>query len=155
MGEKEQKDIEAREPVESLEVERKALAEKEEELVQKEKFLTDLQDYLDKREQELADAEKALAKKGPSVALATTEKKPITKEEQKLIDEGCKAYGIDKKHLFASGIDRTGDKPVAVLLTNGGTRVRFAKGDKVEELDPVQVDGISRKKPRHVAGKKK
>jgi len=42
-----------------------------------------------------------------------------------------------------------------VIVTNGGAKVRFKKGDEVEKLAPERVDGISRKKPRYVAGKKK
>ena len=141
MGEKEQKDIEARE---------KALAEKEEELTAKEKFLADLQDYLDKREQELADREKVM----PTVVNASpAEEKPLSKEEQKLIDEGCKAYGIPKEFLFHKRIDR--EKGQVVLVTHGGKKVRYSKGMEVEPLTQVQVDGKPTKKPRHVMGKKK
>jgi len=144
MGDEKIKDLEARE---------KAVAEKEEELVAKEKFLADLQEFLDKREKELADQEKALAGKGPSIAPAEAEEKPLTKDEQKLIDDGCKAYGIDKEYLLKSRIDPHTKE--AILVTHGGAKVRFKKGIEVEILDPVRVDGKPRKKPRVVAGKKK
>lgn len=131
----------------------KALEEKEKELKDKESELAALQEFLDKREAELDAREKALAEKGPSVAPAGSVEKPLTKEQEKLIEEGCKAYGIDKKYLFHSRIDpRTKE---AVLVTAGGKKVRYAKSMEVEPLDPVAVDGISRKKPRHVMGKKK
>ena len=128
----------------------KALAEKEEELAAKEKFLADLQEYLAKREQELTDREKAM----PTVIkVGPAEEKPISKEEQKLIDEGCKAYGIPKEFLFHKRIDR--EKGQVVLVTHGGKKVRYSKGMEVEPLTQVQVDGKPTKKPRHVMGKKK
>ena len=137
---------EKKEPGKDLEAREKALAERDQEI-------KELQEHLDKREAEIAEWEKALAEKGPSVAPAEPTEKPLTKEQEKLIEEGCRAYGIDKKYLFHFRIDpRTKE---AVLVTNGGKKVRYAKGMEVEELDPVAVDGISRKKPRHVMGKKK
>jgi len=114
--------------------------------------LEKLSAHLEEREQALDEREKALRLKGVSVE-AGEKKKPLTKEQEKLIAEGCKAYGIDRKFLFSSGIDpHTG---AAVLVTNGGAKVRFGKGAEVVPLGQVQVDGVSRKKPRHVMGKKK
>lgn len=72
---------------------------------------------------------------------------------QKLIDEACKAYGIDKKYVFSSGYHPETDE--AVIVTNGGAKVRYRKGDKVEPLPAVRVDGIVRKKMRVIAGKKR
>lgn len=114
--------------------------------------LEKLSAHLEGREKALDAREKAIRAKGITVE-AGDEKKPLTKAQEKLIEEGCKAYGIDPQYLFASGIDpHTG---AAVLVTNGGAKVRFSKDEKVVPLDPVRVDGISRKKPRHVMGKKK
>jgi len=126
------------------------LIKKEEELKAKEKYLDDLQKFFEEKEKKMAEREKTLVsvlETGPAA------KKPLSEEDKKLIKEGCTAYGIAEKYLFAAGIDVLTRK--AVLVTNGGTKVRYAKGDKVEKLDPVRVDGISRKKPRYVAGKKK
>lgn len=128
------------------------LAGREAELKEKEDYLNKLEEFLQDKETKLAEREEALAK-APGVPSAKAEKKPLSAAEQKLIDEGCKAYGIAKKYLLASGIDVQTHE--AILVTDGGAKVRYAKGMEVEELDPVRVDGISRKKPRHVAGKKK
>ena len=114
--------------------------------------LEKLKVHLEEREKGLDAREKAIREKGITVE-AGDKKKPLTKAEEKLITDGCKAYGIDRKFLFSSGIDpHTGD---AILLTNGGMKVRFSKDAEVAPLSPVQVDGVSRKKPRHVMGKKK
>lgn len=70
----------------------------------------------------------------------------------KLISEGCKAYGIDKKHVMSAKYDEAAE--TAIILTNGGTRVRFKAGDKVEPLGDIAITGIP--KPRKViAGKEK
>lgn len=68
-----------------------------------------------------------------------------------LVKEACKAYGIDPQHMFASSV-KNGE---VTILTKGGTRVRYKKGDQVERLDPIKVDGIVRKKMRPVTGAKK
>jgi len=127
--------------------------DKTKELEAKAAELSELQDFLDKREAELDAREKALAEKGPSVAPAADEERPLTKEQEKLIEEGCKAYGIGKKYLLKARIDPHTKE--AVLITHGGAKVRFGKGMDAAALDPVRVDGVSRKKPRHLIGKKK
>lgn len=131
----------------------KELEAREKALQEKEAHFEEVQAFLDHKEAELEAREKALAQRGPSVAPASEEKKPLSKAEQKLIEEGCEAYGIPAEHLFASGIDpRTKE---AILVTNGGKKVRYSKDMKVEPLDPVAVDGVPRKKPRYLMGKKK
>ncbi len=63
------------------------------------------------------------------------------KKGKALIDEACKAYGIASKYVFSSRIDEeTGE---AVVLTNGGSKVRFKSGDKVEKLSDIQITGIN------------
>jgi hypothetical protein len=122
-------------------------------LEEKEKELKELEEFLARKEVELDAREKALKERGPSVSKAVEEKKPLTKDQQKLIEDGCKAYGIDARYLDHARIDpRTKE---AVLVTVGGKKVRYARDMEVEKLDPVAVDGISRKKPRHVMGKKR
>lgn len=70
-----------------------------------------------------------------------------------LIAEALKAYGIDAKFMLGSAIDaETGE---AVIVTSGGAKVRYAKGAKVDTLDPVMVDGIIRKKMKPITGAKK
>jgi len=123
---------------------------KEENFKARERDLDERLVWLDNREKDLEKREKALP---PAAAGRFLEKRPISKAGQRLIDEACEAYGIDKKHVLDSNFyPETGE---AVIVTNGGAKVRFKKGDEVEKLAPERVDGISRKKPRYVAGKKK
>lgn len=80
------------------------------------------------------------------------EKKDTAKQ---MIDEACKAYGIDPKYVFASNYYP--DKGEAVILTRGGSKVRWKKGQEVTPLDSVSITGINPKwKDRKViAGKAK
>lgn len=97
----------------------------------------------------MADNKKDEVKdKGPENTKPKEEKK-----DEAIIKEACKAYKIDPKYVLASNFYP--EKGEAVIVTYGGAKVRYKKGDEVEPLDPVRVDGISRKKPRYVAGKKK
>lgn len=80
------------------------------------------------------------------------EEKKEEKKAQAIIDEAAKAYGIAPEYIFSSKCcPETGE---AVIVTHGGAKVKFCKGDKPDPLDPVQVDGIIRKKMRPVTGKK-
>ena len=72
--------------------------------------------------------------------------------DDKLLKAACKAYGIKDEHILASSVKTDGE---VVIVTHGGVKVRWREGDKVEPLDPVRVDGIVRKKPKVVVGKKK
>ena len=81
------------------------------------------------------------------------EDKKVIKVEEAMIREACKAYGIPEKYVLSSKYYP--ESGLAVIVTHGGDKVRFKKDDEVEELAPERVDGISRKKPRYVAGKKK
>lgn len=78
-----------------------------------------------------------VAAAGPGIPLPPA----LTEEEEVLIAAGCQAYGIAPKYVLGSAV-RDG---VAVIVTQGGSKVRFAKGDKVEALHPVQVTGIAPK----------
>lgn len=80
------------------------------------------------------------------------EKEKITAGEE-LLAAACKAYGIGAKHVFSSNYYPEAGE--VVIVTAGGTRVRFKKGDKVEALEPIRVDGVIRKKMRPVTGSKK
>ena len=71
----------------------------------------------------------------------------------KLIAEACAAYGIDKKYVFASRYDEQAKE--AIIVTNGGKRVRFKTGDKVEALGEIAVTGINPAKRKVIAGKEK
>ena len=69
-----------------------------------------------------------------------------------LLKAACKAYGIDPEYVLSSRVTK---KKEVIIVTNGGIKVRWRPGDKVEELDPIRVDGKIRKKMRVVAGKKR
>ena len=122
-------------------------------LEQKEKELKELQAFLAKKEAELDEREKALAEKGPSVAPDSNQERPLSDADRKLIDEGCRAYGIDKKYLVKARIDPHTKQ--AVLLTAGGAKVRYAKDGDVKKLASIRVHGIPPEKTRVVMGKKK
>jgi len=97
-----------------------------------EKELQGMKADLEKLSAHLDEREKALE--------AGEKKKPLTKAQEKLIAEGCKAYGIDRKFLFSSGIDpHTGE---AVILTHGGKKLRYKTGHKAKsELTETQITG--------------
>ena len=59
--------------------------------------------------------------------------------DEKLLAAACEAYGIDQKYVIGSAVK----DGVAIVVTNGGKKVRFKAGDKVEKLDSVAVTGIN------------
>jgi hypothetical protein len=61
------------------------------------------------------------------------------KRGQDLIDKACSAYGVDKKYLLGSRYYAETDE--AVIVTNGGRKVRYKEGDKVEQLSHTEVTG--------------
>ncbi len=74
------------------------------------------------------------------------EKKAKAAPGEDLIAEACKAFGIAPQYVFASRIDaQTGE---AVVVTHGGSRVRFKSGDKIAPLDQIAVTGINPKPKR-------
>lgn len=79
--------------------------------------------------------------------MATEDKNTIG---DKLIAEACEAFGIAQKHVMSSRYDAAAKE--AVILTNGGTRVRYKAGDKVEKLDEIAVTGINPKARKVIAG---
>lgn len=81
------------------------------------------------------------------------DKKEQNASGDKLIAEACAAYGIDKKYVFASRYDEKTKE--TVIVTNGGSRVRFKAGDKVEPLNAIAVTGINPVKRKVIAGKEK
>lgn len=74
------------------------------------------------------------------------------KKENGLIAAGAKAYGIDEKYILSSKVYPGGK---VVIVTHGGVKVCWKKGDKAEPLEPIRVDGIIRKKMKPVTGAKK
>ena len=72
-----------------------------------------------------------------------------------LIVAACGAYGIAPKYILVSKVDAaTGE---AVIVTQGGKKVRFKMGDKVAQLSPIAVTGINPAwaKSKVIAGKAK
>ena len=86
----------------------------------------------------------------------TEEKK--NKEGQSLVKEAMDAYGIRPDDVLKSRIDRAaGAAGQAVIVTHGGKKVRYARGEKVEPLTEIERKGINpdwaKRKP--IAGKKR
>lgn len=124
----------------------KDLHEREKALGEKEASLKDWEQVLAKAQ---ADLEK------PGAAVVVEEKLELSTAEKKLIAEAVDAYGIADEFVFAAGIDKeTGH---AVIVTNGGAKVKYAEGDEVEPLTQIQITGINpeAEKRKPIAGKKK
>lgn len=97
---------------------------------------------------------KALIASAPVVELSSTTAEidePLSPKEMALIDAACAAYGVPAEHLLAANVDRaTGE---AVLVTNGGAKVRFAKGQEVAKLSEIRITGINpNPKRRQITG---
>lgn len=71
----------------------------------------------------------------------------------KLIEEACKAYGIEAQHVLSSRYDAATKE--AIIVTNGGSKVSFKAGDKVEPLGEIAITGINPVKRKVIAGKEK
>ena len=143
--EKKEKDMAARE--EALNAKDKTLSEKADQL-------TAWAEKLEKREAEVAERERMVME--PAV-LETTEEPDVPRLSESdcaLIDAGCKAYGIAPDHVIGTNVDR--DTGEAVIVTNGGKKVRFAAGQKDSEpLSEIEITGINpkAKKRKPIAGK--
>ncbi len=83
------------------------------------------------------------------------EEKEKVKKGDLLIAEAAQAHGITKECIFASRYDEVSGE--VSIVTNGGIRVRYKPGDKVEKLDEIAVTGINPKaaKRKVIAGKPK
>lgn len=72
----------------------------------------------------------------------------------KLIAEGCKAFGISKEFVFAGRFDAATN--TAIIVTAGGSKVKYWAGDKPAALSQIAVTGINPAAKRKViAGKAK
>jgi len=72
-----------------------------------------------------------------------------------IVAEAIKAYGIDQEYVFASkSYPETGE---AVILTHGGSEVRYKTGDTPVPLSETAVTGINPEmaKRKVIAGKTK
>lgn len=84
----------------------------------------------------------------------------MAKEEKneigdKLFIEACKDYGIDPKYVIGKRYDdATGE---VVIVTIGGSKVRWKQGAKVNALDEIAITGMNQKaaKRKVIAGKAK
>jgi len=85
----------------------------------------------------------------------TTTEEKADKAGEKLITQACEAFGIDPKYIFAKTYDAS--TKTATIVTNGGSRVRYRAGDKVEPLEQIAITGINpvKRKPITGAGDKK
>jgi len=73
----------------------------------------------------------------------------------KIVAEAMNAYGIDQKYVFASKFySETGE---AVILTHGGSEVRYKTGDTPVPLSETAITGINPEmaKRKVIAGKAK
>jgi hypothetical protein len=83
------------------------------------------------------------------------EKEEKNESGDNIMKQARDAYGIDPKYVLADRYDAaTGE---VIIVTNGGSKVRFKAGDKVEKLDEIAITGINPKaaKRKVVAGKAK
>ena len=72
-----------------------------------------------------------------------------------IVAEAIKAYGIDQEYIFASkSYPETGE---AVILTHGGSEVRYKRGDTPVPLSETAITGINSEmaKRKVIAGKAK
>jgi hypothetical protein len=132
-----------------------------EELAERETALDDKSNVMSSKVEDLAAWETDLEKREKALAKAGAKPKGpgpkrLTSSELQLIEDARKAYGIASEFILDAGID---DKGRAVVVTKGGSRVRYYTGDEkaegFEPLSDIQIDGVIRKKPRHLIGKKK
>ena len=73
----------------------------------------------------------------------------------KILAAALKAYGIGEKYVLDSAFNKeTGE---VVIVTNGGSKVRFKEGDKPQPLDDIAITGINpaAAKRKVIAGKAK
>lgn len=82
-------------------------------------------------------------------------KRELTKTELALIDEGCRAWGIEEQYVFSSGIEA--ETGLAVIVTQGGKKVTYAKGDPGGRLSEIEITGVNPEwgKKKVIAGRKR
>ena len=85
------------------------------------------------------------------VELPGIEDEPQVDEE--LLAAGLSAYGIEREHLAGAGMDpATGQ---VVMVTAGGSKVRWPLAGKPAQLTAVQITGVSPRAARKpVAGRR-
>ena len=114
------------------------------------------------RDQALAKCEELTtalmgAEKWAGAVVVADEDRELTEAELALIEAACDAYGIDEESVNSMRIE----EGAAVVVTKGGSRIRYRRGDeKAEGFKPlgyVQVTGINpnAKKRKPIAGKER
>lgn len=156
MGKKKDKD-ELKEMQEALDARQKDLDAMADTLAEKMTALEEKEAEIQEKAKDLIAQERRVEalKDGASVD-APVEEPELSELEKKLVAQGCEAYGIGEEFLLKARIETDGElgTKTAVLITHGGAKVRYQRDQEVTPLDPVRVDGISRKpKRKPIAGR--
>jgi len=121
--------------------------EREEKLKEREEALKAREQRLEERKASLIKRERMIAERERVSIELGEPQRPLSKDEQKLINEALKVYKILKEYLFHARIDpNTGE---AVIVTNGGKKLRHRKGEEARfQLTEVQITGEIPKEER-------
>jgi len=168
-----EKDLEKREKAlndraEELDVRQKAQADEGAKLEERETALADWEESLGKDQKEIEkikieneELKKALVETEgltPGAVEPVEEEPELSEEDLAVIKAGCEAYGIESRFVFNARIDRLSGE--AVILTNGGKKVRYLPGYEEKKdfrkLNEIEVTGINPKneKRKPITGKK-
>jgi len=114
--------------------------EREEKLKEREEALKTREQRLEERKASLIKRERIIAERERVSIELGEPQRPLSKDEQKLINEALKVYKIPKEYLFHARIDpNTGE---AVIVTNGGKKLRHRKGGEAKfRLTEVEITG--------------
>ena len=82
-------------------------------------------------------------------------KEPKAAKATDLVAEARAAYGIAPEFIIGSAVRDEDGVKTAVIVTAGGKKVSYTAGQKMEKLEPVEIDGVVRKKMKAVTGGKK
>jgi len=78
------------------------------------------------------------------------DEKRLTNEDKKLVEDAQKAYNIASNFIFGSSV--LGG--LVTLVTNGGKKLFYKKGDKVDQISEIEKTGINpNAKQKIIAGK--
>jgi len=104
----------------------------------KDRVIAELRAELEELKKAMFDREA----KGAVIDQATAELE-LTEADMKLIEAGCNAYGIGEDNVLKARIE----DGAAVIITNGGSRVKYRRGDEKNEkfvkLTQIQVTGVN------------
>lgn len=91
-------------------------------------------------EKKLEEAAKAAEKKA---ADAEKQIKAAEKAEEKMLAKACDDYGIDPGFVFSNRVDV--EKQQVVIVTAGGKKVTWEKGQALDAIDIVGITGVNPK----------